>query len=116
MAYRLNLGTLLLELKDYPAAVAAWKRVLELDPRQPQALGNLARFYLNARRELPEALKLSRRLAELQPTAASYDLLGWASYANGLTNEARAAAGQAVEREPANPVYRARYQKLQAPP
>ena len=32
------------------------------------------------------------RLVESQPSAASYDLLGWAFYANGLTNEARAAA------------------------
>jgi len=58
---------------------------LELDPKQPGALGNLARFYLSSRQDLPEALGLCRRLVDSQPTAASYDLLGWACYANGLT-------------------------------
>ncbi len=114
--YRLNLGTVLLQLKDYPAAVEQWKSALELDPRQPEALGNLARFYLGARRDLPEALGLCRRLVELQPAAASYDLLGWACYVNGQTNEARAAAAQAVERDPTNTVYRERYQRLQPQP
>jgi len=114
--YRLNLGTTLLQLQDYPAAVEQLKRALELDPKQPGALGNLARFYLSSRQDLPEALGLCRRLVDSQPTAASYDLLGWACYANGLTNEARLAAAQAVERDPANTVYRERYQRLQSPP
>jgi len=114
--YHLNLGTVLLQLNDHPAAVEELKRALELDPKQPEALGNLARFYLDSRRDLPEALSLCRRLVESQPTAASYDLLGWACYANGQTNEARAAAGQAVERDPTNMVYRERYQRLQTPP
>ena len=113
--YRLNLGTVLLQLKDHAAAMEELKRALELDPEQPEALGNLARFYLSARRDLPEALGLCRRLVELQPTAASYDLLGWACYVNGQTNEARAAGAQAVEREPTNAVYRERYQRLQPP-
>jgi tetratricopeptide (TPR) repeat protein len=114
--YHLSLGTVLLQLDDHPAGVEELKRALELDPKQPEALANLARFYLNSRRELPEALNLCRRLVGSQPTAASYDLLGWACYANGLTNEARAAAGQAVERDPTNTVYRERLQRLQPKP
>lgn len=116
VAYRLNLGTIELQLKDYPAAVEELKRALELDPRQPEVLGNLARFYLGARRDLPEALTLCRRLVEVRPTGASYDLLGWACYANGQISEARAAAKEAVQRDPQNAVYRERLQKLtQAP-
>jgi Flp pilus assembly protein TadD len=51
-------------------------------------------------------------LVELRPVAASYDLLGWALYVNGRTEEARAAATQAVELDPDNPVYRERLQRL----
>lgn len=116
VAYRLNLGTVALQLKDYPAAITEWKRALELDPRQPEALANLARFYLSARRDLPEALALCRRLVEVRPAGASYDLLGWAFYANGQTNQARAAAAQAVERDPENAVYRERLRKLTPAP
>jgi tetratricopeptide (TPR) repeat protein len=114
--HRVNLGTVLLQLKEYPAAVEELQRALELDPKQPEALANLARFYLGARRDLPEALRLCRRLVETQPRAASYDLLGWACYANGLTNEARVAAAQAVAQDPTNSVYRERLQRLQAAP
>jgi Flp pilus assembly protein TadD len=88
------------------------RRALELDPAQPAALNNLARHYLGARREPAEALDLAQRLADVQPTAASYDLLGWALYVNGRTNEARTAAARAVELDPANRVYRERLERL----
>ena len=112
----LNLGTLLLQLKEYPAAVAELRRALELDAQSPEALNNLARYYLGARRELPEALALCRRLVAGQPTAAHYDLLGWALYANGFLDEARAASDQAVEKEPASAVYRERNRRLKQLP
>ena len=114
--YRANLGTLLLQLKDYPAATAELKRALELNPKQPEALNNLARHCLSAKNELPEALTLCRRLVQALPTAANYDLLGWALYANGQIEDARAAAAQAVQREPNNAMYRERYRRLQQAP
>jgi len=113
VAYRINLSTLLLQLKEYPAAVKELKRILELDPKQPIALNNLTRFYLSTRHELPEALALSQRLAACEPNAANYDLLSWAFYANGRTNEALATIAKAVDKEPNNAVYRERYQRLQ---
>lgn len=113
---RVNLGTLLLQLNEEAAGEKELKKALELDPRQPQALNNLARLYLRTRRNLPEALALSRRLVEIQPTAASYDLLGFASFSNGHLAEAKAAAAEAVRRDPDNPVYQERQRKLQQPP
>jgi tetratricopeptide (TPR) repeat protein len=112
LTYRVTLGTLHLRLGDYLAAEKQFKGVLEADPKQPEALHNLARHYLATGREAPEALVLCRRLVTLQPKAASYDLLGWAFYANGRTNEALAAAAQAVEMDPTNPAYRERYRRL----
>ena len=111
-AYHVNLGTVLLRLKEYPAAAEELKRALELDPKQPEALNNLARFYLGARRDLPEALALCRRLIDLEPTAANYDLLAQVCHASGQANEARAASAQAVERDPNNPIYREHQRRL----
>lgn len=110
-ATRLNLGTVLLQLKD-PDAIPELKRVLELDPQQPQALNNIARYYLSRRQQLPEALVLCQRLVAVQPSAFNFDLLGWAYYANGRTNDALAASAQAVEKEPGNAVFRQRYDRL----
>jgi tetratricopeptide (TPR) repeat protein len=92
-------------LKDYASAVNDFKRALELDPNQFDALNDLARVYLGTRRELPEALALSRRCVTLQPTAANYELLAETSYLNGQVNEARAASTQAVRMDPTNAVY-----------
>jgi tetratricopeptide (TPR) repeat protein len=109
----INLGTMLLESKDYGPAVAELRRALELDPKQQQALHNLARHFLSTRTNLAEALILCQRLVACKPEAANYDLLAWACYANGNTNEALKAAGQAIENEPTNPVYRDRLKRLQ---
>jgi len=110
--YRVNLGTVLLQLGDYPAAITELKHALELDPKRPEALHNLARFYLSSRRQLPEALALAKRLVEVSPTAASYDLLAWAHFANGETNEAIAASAEAVKQEPQSAVYSNRLHRL----
>jgi hypothetical protein len=61
-------------------------------------------------------LELSRRLAHVQPTAANYDLLAWAFYANGQMGEARAASAESIERDPDNPVFQERYRRLGGSP
>ncbi len=114
--HRVNLGTLLVQSGQGDAGIAELKRALELDPKKPEALYNLARACLAAKRDLPQALALSQRLVEAHPIGESYDLLGWAFYANGKTNEARAAAVQAVKLAPTNAVYRQRLQRLQQAP
>ncbi len=113
---QLNLGTLLMQLKDYPAAVRAWRKSLELDPQLTEACHNLARYYLSTSQELTQSLLLCRRLVELQPSAANYDLLGWALYANGHREAARAAAATAVEKDPGNPAYQERLRRLKQLP
>jgi tetratricopeptide (TPR) repeat protein len=113
LAWSVNLATVLLQLRDYPGAVNELERVLQLDPNQAEALNNLARAYLGARRQLPEALTLCQRLVASQPTAANYDLLGWAFYANGRTNEALEASSQAVQLDPGNRVFGERHRRLE---
>ena len=111
-AYRVNLATLLLQLREAPQAVAELQKALELDPKQPEALANLARFYLASRQNAPEALSLCQRLVAAQPMAPSYDLLGWALYVNGQTRDALDALTNAIRLEPDNPAYRERARKL----
>ncbi len=115
-AYWVNLGILQSELKEYGAAEKSMGRALELDSKQTVAMFHLARCYLSTRTELPKALQISQQLVALAPTAAHYDLLGWAFYANGQTNAALAATSQAVERDPTNTVYRQRQRRLHPPP
>lgn len=112
VTYGVNLGTVLLQLRDFPAAMTQFKRVLGINPKEPAALNNLARVYLETHRELPAALAMSRQLVAGDPNGANYDLLGWAFYANGQTNEAIRACAKAMEKDPANAVYRERYRRL----
>ena len=80
-AYRINLGTLLLQLNDAPAAVRELNRALNLIPTNRSHSTIWPGFISEHAREIPRALELARRLATLQPTAANYDLLAWACYA-----------------------------------
>jgi len=112
VGYRVNISTLLLQLKDYAAAVKELKLSLELDPNEPTALKNLAQLYLNTHQDLPEALALCQRLVAIEPAAANYGLLGAACYQNGKTNEAIEATAKALEKDPSNPVYSERLRRL----
>ncbi len=110
--YRVRLGLVLVRLKDEAGAAEELKQALELDPNQLDALDNLARLCLGARRDLPEAVILCRRSVTLQPTAANYDLLAQACYLNGQNGDARAASDQAARLEPGNAVYREHRQRF----
>lgn len=110
--YRTDLGTLLLQIKDFAAGVKELRRSLALDPDQPQALHNLARFYLGQGKNPAAALPLCRRLVQKSPMSRNYDLFAWACYANGRIAEAVSAAAEAVRRDPNNSAYKARLQKL----
>lgn len=101
----LRLGAMLVKLKDYPAAITELKKVLEIDPNQSQAITDLALVYMGTRRELPEALELTRRCLKLQPIAENYDLVAQASSLNGLMEEARTASADAMRLDPTNMLY-----------
>ena len=110
--YRTDLGTLLLQTKDYAAGVKELRKALALDPDQPQALHNLARFYLGQGKNPAAALPLCKRLVQKSPNARNYDLFAWACFANGRVAEAVSAAAESVRRDPNNPAYKTRLQKL----
>lgn len=110
--YQVQLGVVLLRSNEKELAAKCFERALELDPKNPQALNNLARFYLGSRRESGRALDLAKGLAQVEPNAAAYDLLAWAWYANGNLEEARKASAESVKLDPDEPKYAERLRRL----
>ncbi len=100
-----RLGAILVKLKDYPAAIVAFNKALEIDPKQPDALRDLILIYMSTRRQLSEALELGRRFLEVQPTAANYDLVAQILSLNGKLDEARSASSKAMLMDPTNTLY-----------
>ena len=100
-----SLMIILAQLEDmageYDAAIARYRRILELEPANVAVLNNLA-FALAVRREAPaEALPFARRAASLAPkSGAILDTLGWVEHLLGNHAEAATLMGQAVQLQP----------------
>jgi tetratricopeptide (TPR) repeat protein len=93
-----------------PTAVELSFRILKLlvkvVPTFADAHRELARvvlFHLNHQKELiPLALKHARTSVELEPSAANYDVLGFALMRSGRTQEAKETLQEGVARHPEN--------------
>lgn len=83
------------------AAIAGYRRALEVQPTQVVALNNLA-FALAVRRKSPaEALPLARLAARLAPRAGHVlDTLGWVEHLLGNYDAAATVIGRAVQADP----------------
>ncbi len=112
--YHANLGTLLLQTGDTAEGKRELSEALALNPNEPSALDSMARYLLRSGEGLSDAVAYTERLVKRHPTGVNYDLHGWALFANGRTNEACAAAAEAVTRDPTNVVYRERLRKIRA--
>src|SRR5215469_9306239 len=85
--------------KKYDAAEAEFRKVLELNPRDANALNYLG--YMNANRgvKLEEASQLIQKALEIDPDNGAYlDSLGWAYYQLGKLDEAEGPLLRAIER------------------
>jgi tetratricopeptide (TPR) repeat protein len=70
---------------DQKAAMAAYRKVLESNPDEAQALNNLAYLLAEQGNNIDEALKYAQRAVELAPERPAYcDTLGWILYRKGL--------------------------------
>jgi uncharacterized protein (TIGR03790 family) len=102
-ALQIRLATLHEEAGDHERAVAGYRRVLELQPRNVVALNNLAYRLGTGGGDLAEALELARRAHTLVPADGTIaDTLGWLEHLSGNRQEAVKLIRQAAERVPGN--------------
>lgn len=90
-------------LKQWDNAVADFKRVLELDPDNADALNYLGYTWVDRNENLDEAFEMIRKAVALQPNSgAIVDSLGWAHYKLGEYEKARIELEKAVELSPSS--------------
>lgn len=115
----LLLGILRYERKQPFEAAAAYDRAVALAPDMPTGLNSLAWLLATSPMEElhdPErALRLARRAVELQPESFVFDTLAECLFANGLREEAVAAAREAIKKaDPKDrPLYETQLKKFQ---
>ena len=97
-----SLGQVAMQLGRMAEAEGAFRKAIARAPGQAGGYTELARLYLTASRNLPEAENLAGKAVELEPTGETWFLLGWARDKNGNIDGALAALRSALELEPQN--------------
>jgi protein O-GlcNAc transferase len=111
----LNIGKISTKLKKYDDAEAAFARVIAIAPQQAVGHRELSRLYLMTNTKLIEARKLAIKAVNLEQSAESFFVLGWALYVNGDRGGASKAIQEAITLEPNNPKYRQIYERIKGP-
>ena len=87
--------------KRWDEAVADFKKVLEINPEDADALNYLGYTWVDRNENLTEAFGMIEKAVELEPeSGAIVDSLGWAHYKLGRYTEARKNLEKAVELTP----------------
>ncbi len=103
------LGTVLEAAGKDAEARGAYERLLAIKPDDVATLNNLA-MVLARLKELPRALEIATRAAELAPgEAVVWDTKGWIQYQAGQLPQARASLEKAVVQPRAKPAHRYHY-------
>jgi tetratricopeptide (TPR) repeat protein len=110
--HQINIGVLASELGRFDEAEKAFQRVQELIPFRHEGYAGLARLYLDANRNIPEADKLTQKAVELAPVAANYYLLGLAQSRSGRRQKALESLKRATELDRGNMLYAKAYAEL----
>ena len=114
VVWHLNLGLMYTRANRFPAAEAAFKEACEVAPDKSWGHRELARLYLAANRQLPQAQKHAQQTVRLEPVAANYFMLSEACHKAGDRAGALAAVSRACDLEPDNVAYRRIRELLQA--
>ncbi|MEE9567134.1 MAG: M48 family metalloprotease [Desulfobacteria bacterium] len=103
------LGSIYYQDKAYRHAIEAYERSLELAPRDPEALNNLAWLYATCEetefQEPAKALVYAIHAAALKPTPHILDTLAQSYYVNGLHEKAIVTIKQALAMQPQDRAY-----------
>ena len=98
-----NLAVVYQELGKYEEAMAAYNKVLEIDPNRAVSLNNLAWLLVTAPeerlRDEPRALDLAKKAVSLERSPIYLDTLAEAYYAEGFNTEAVAVIKEAIALE-----------------
>jgi tetratricopeptide (TPR) repeat protein len=98
-------GALLEQRRDYAAAEAAFRQVLERDPLHAAALNYLGYMLADRGQRLDEAVALVERALAIDPGNGAYlDSLGWAYFRQEKYDKAEPLLRQAAEQSPGNSV------------
>ncbi|MEP6342388.1 MAG: tetratricopeptide repeat protein [Maricaulaceae bacterium] len=90
-------------LEQWDNAVADFRRVLEIDPDNADALNYLGYTWVDRGENLTEAFEMIRKAVELEPdSGAIVDSLGWAHYKLGEYEDAKTNLENAVALTPAS--------------
>ena len=111
--HQLNLGVLYSNLGQFEAAEAAFQKTRQMLPQRHEGYAGQARLYLDANRNVAEAMQLARKAVELAPVAANYYLLGVAQVKCEDREAALESFKRATELDRSNPVYAKAYSSLQ---
>ena len=100
-------GAMLEKMKKFDEAEAAFKKVLDLNPKNGSALNYLGYMLADRNIRLPEAQDMIQRALSLEPNNGAYlDSLGWVYYRLGKLSEAEETLKQAIERTGHDPTVR----------
>jgi tetratricopeptide (TPR) repeat protein len=108
----LNIGIGNARLGRFDAAETAYHKVIQLAPQQCEGYRQLATLYLKIGQRPREAKSLAETAVQLEPSAASFRILGEACDKNGDRQGALSAMERAIALEPNNDQYRQIYAVL----
>jgi tetratricopeptide (TPR) repeat protein len=97
-------GAMFERMKNFDAAEAAFRKVIEAQPDNAGALNYLGYMLADRNIKLDEAQKLIARAVELDPLNGAYlDSLGWVYFRQNQLDQAEASLRKAIERMSSDP-------------
>jgi tetratricopeptide (TPR) repeat protein len=103
----LMLGAVYERQKQYDKAEEEFKKVLDVNPKNPQVLNYYGYMLADRGVRLDEAHDLIQRAVDMEPLNGAYlDSLGWVYFKQNKLEEAESMLRKAVEHEPHDPTIR----------